>query len=120
MTPVKVYKWNPERDNWQPKTEREAINAREGCEVSKFEERIANGTIPPWVRDVVYEITDYRRTKNTDWDRSKEYIPREDRPEWDAIGLVGKLWLKPGQPTGDRWKRLKVDSETKNELWLVR
>ena len=31
---------------------------------------------------------------NPDWNNETEYIPREQRKEWDAIGLVGKLYVR--------------------------
>ena len=31
---------------------------------------------------------------NPDYDPTQTYIRRSDRPEWDAVGLVGKLYLK--------------------------
>lgn len=30
---------------------------------------------------------------NPNYDPNKEYIPRQDRKEWDAIGLLGKLYV---------------------------
>ena len=59
------------------------------------------------------------RKLNPDWDKSKTYIPREDRKEWDMVGMVGKLYLRKGQPTGDRWIKMKDISDTVEE-WLVR
>lgn len=29
-----------------------------------------------------------------DYDPEAEYIPREDRPEWDKVGLMGKLYVR--------------------------
>ena len=42
---------------------------------------------------VVKEVTKTgtRWKENPDYDNTKEYIPRKDRPEWDAIGMVGVL-----------------------------
>lgn len=31
---------------------------------------------------------------NPDFDPSLEYIPRENRPEWDAVGMLGKLHVR--------------------------
>lgn len=31
---------------------------------------------------------------NPKWDATKEYIPRSQRPEWVAVGLLGKLLLR--------------------------
>lgn len=35
--------------------------------------------------------TVHRRKLNPDYDDSKEYIARSDRPEWSAVGMLGKL-----------------------------
>jgi hypothetical protein len=118
--PVQVYKWNPLQSDTQPTNEYEAKQAHEGCRVEDLERYIADGTYRPWVRDVAYEITDYVRVVNEDWDPTVQYTPREERPEWIAVGLVGKLWLKPNEPAGTRWKLLKTDADTGNKLWLVR
>jgi len=59
------------------------------------------------------------RKLNPDYDPNQSYIPREDRPEWSAVGLVGKLRLRKGQPVGDRWIKMRDISETVEE-WLVR
>jgi hypothetical protein len=60
-----------------------------------------------------------RRKLNPDWDKSNTYIPREDRKEWDTVGLMGKLRMLKGQPTGDRWIKMRDISDTVEE-WLVR
>ena len=59
------------------------------------------------------------RKLNPDYDPAQEYISREDRPEWSAVGLVGKLRLRKGQLVGDRWIKMRDISETIEE-WLVR
>ena len=59
------------------------------------------------------------RKLNPDWDKSKTYVSREERKEWDMVGMVGKLYLRKGQPTGDRWIKMRDISDTVEE-WLVR
>ena len=59
------------------------------------------------------------RTPNPAYNSSLTYTPREERQEWDTIGLMGKLRLRAGQPTGDRWIKMRDVSETVEE-WLVR
>ena len=59
------------------------------------------------------------RKLNPDWDKSKTYIPREDRKEWDTVGLMGKLRMLKGQPTGERWIKMRDISDTVEE-WLVK
>jgi len=59
------------------------------------------------------------RKINPDYNDSKEYIPRKNRPEWNIVGLVGRLRLKKGQPTAPNWIKLRDISENVEE-WLVR
>lgn len=56
---------------------------------------------------------------NTDYDPNLDYTPREKRVEWDAIGLVGKLRMVKGLPTGDRWIKIRNITDEIEE-WLVR
>lgn len=35
--------------------------------------------------------TEHRQKLNPDYDNSQKYIPRSERPEWDAVGMLGKL-----------------------------
>jgi len=60
-----------------------------------------------------------RRKLNPDWNKDTTYISREDRKEWDTVGLMGKLRLKKGQPTGTNWIKMRDISDTVEE-WLVR
>jgi hypothetical protein len=38
--------------------------------------------------------TEIQKVINPNYDPKAEYIPREKRPEWDAVGLIGKLLVK--------------------------
>jgi hypothetical protein len=60
-----------------------------------------------------------RRRLNPSYDPSQTYIPREQRKEFSAIGLVGKLKVKVGQTVGDRWIKMREISDTLHE-YLVR
>jgi len=60
-----------------------------------------------------------RKKLNPEWDSSQTYVRRQDRKEWDAIGLMGKLRLRKGQPTGTNWIKMRDISDTVEE-WLVR
>jgi chemotaxis protein histidine kinase CheA len=62
---------------------------------------------------------DGHRVLNPDYDEDAEYISREDRPEWDTVGLMGKLRIRKGQPVGDRWIKMRDVSDSVEE-WLVR
>lgn len=37
---------------------------------------------------------EYHPIHNPHWDNNEEYIPRDKRPEWSAIGLMGKLYVR--------------------------
>ncbi len=60
-----------------------------------------------------------RKVLNTDYNPDTAYVSREDRQEWATIGMMGKLRIRKGQPTGDRWIKMRDISDTVEE-WLVR
>lgn len=60
-----------------------------------------------------------RRLLNPAYDPSLTYLPREGRREWSPVGLIGKLRLRQGQPSGDRWLKLRSCGAELDE-WLVR
>ena len=64
-------------------------------------------------------VTSRRPKLNPDYDESTQYIPREDRPEWNCVGLLGQLPLRKGQPVAPTWVKIK-DISDKVELWLVK
>ena len=74
-----------------------------------------------------YEVTDddgntviqQRRKLNPAYDPDVEYVSREQRPEWDCVGLMGKLRIRKGQITGSRWIKMR-DINASVEEWLVR
>jgi hypothetical protein len=59
------------------------------------------------------------RILNPDYNPDQEYTSREDRPEWDTVGLMGKLRIRKGQPIGSNWIKMRDVSDTVEE-WLVR
>jgi len=59
------------------------------------------------------------RILNPDYNPDQEYTSRENRPEWDTVGLMGKLRIRKGQPTGSNWIKMRDVSDTVEE-WLVR
>lgn len=64
-------------------------------------------------------VTRIAPVENPDYDPEKEYMPRSDRKEWAAIGLLGQLRVRKGQPTGERWIKLANVNE-EFDRWLVR
>jgi hypothetical protein len=71
------------------------------------------------VNDEGETVVQQRRKLNPAYDPEAEYIPREQRPEWDCVGLMGKLRIRKGQPTGSRWIKMRDISDSVDE-WLVR
>jgi len=71
------------------------------------------------VPDDAQTVVQQRRKLNPDFDPDMEYISRENRPEWDTVGLMGKLRILKGQPTGSRWLKMR-DVSANVEEWLVR
>jgi len=64
-------------------------------------------------------ITFSRKKLNPDWNKDTAYVKREDRKEWDTVGLMGKLRIRKGQPTASNWTKMRDVSEAVEE-WLIR
>ena len=58
----------------------------------------------------------YRETSN--YDPSHVYVPRDKRPEWGIVGLLGKVRIRDESPKNPRWKYIKTIAGKK--LWLIR
>lgn len=56
---------------------------------------------------------------NPDYDPNLEYVSRDRRPEWHAVGLLGQVHLRKGQPVAPTWVKIK-DVSDNVELWLVK
>ena len=100
--------------NW---TEAPADGTAMPIEHTYYIDRVPDGITVP--SDAVVTSNQTRPKESSGYDASVTYIPREERKEWDAIGLMGKLRLRKGQPTGDRWIKLR-DISSNVEEWLVR
>ena len=59
-----------------------------------------------------------RRILNSDYDDSKDYVPRDMRQEWDTVGLLGKVRVRDDSPKNPNWKFIKTINGKK--LWLIR
>ena len=100
---------SPQPDPTNPKT----LNKCSRCKVEDIDEMRASGQIPDFAIENNIRYTDYGKEIDTvNYDPTKKYIPRMDRKEWDAIGLVGKLIVKRGQPVGSRWILMKSNVGT--------
>jgi len=111
--------WSDAPDDEQPTRFEDVKNAEHCATKARFEQQLNEGRLPEYIRNQGFHFTDKVKTLNPDYDPDREYVPREQRPEWEAIGLVGKLWLKPDQPVNPRWKLLKT-GPTGNQRWLIR
>ena len=116
---------------WQGKWELDVFNRKQTEEVEVYEwtdddgvfhsfepDKVPEGlTVPSDKKVVKLENDKY----SSSYDRSKKdgYVPRKDRKEWDMVGMMGKLRMLKGQPTGDRWIKMRDISDTVEE-WLVR
>lgn len=60
-----------------------------------------------------------RRQENPNYDPDRPYRPRSQRPEWDLVGLLGKLRLRKGQPHSPCWLLMRSISPDVEE-WLLR
>lgn len=75
-----------------------------------------------WLRDDYGSLlrdADGQPQENPAYDASRAYVPRQERPEWALVGLLGKLRLRRGQPAGSRWTRMRAVTPELAE-WLVR
>lgn len=79
-------------------------------------DQVPDGVIVPQDKSVVIQS---RRTLNPEYDPSQTYVPRANRPEWDPVGLLGKLRVSKGQVVGASWIKLRDISATVEE-WLIK
>ncbi|MBT2667115.1 hypothetical protein J7J00_16585 [Bacillus sp. ISL-4] len=59
-----------------------------------YEETILPSVLDAGGNVVVPKRTELKPVLNPDWDAAVEYKPRSSRPEWIAIGLLGKLLVR--------------------------
>ncbi|MDO5785263.1 MAG: peptidase G2 autoproteolytic cleavage domain-containing protein [Eubacteriales bacterium] len=70
-------------------------------------------------------LTLIRQKLNPDYDNSQTYIPRSERPEWDAVGMMGKLVvLDDGSRAVNGWcsvgqNGVAVNSDTKTKYRVM-
>lgn len=63
--------------------------------------------------------TKLMRRVNNEYNENQTYIPRMKRPEWNMVGLIGKVKILKGQPVAPNWIKMKEISENVEE-WLIR
>ena len=54
-----------------------------------------------------------------EYDPKLEFISREQRAEWNIVGLIGKVYIKKGSPINPNWIFLK-DANEEADLYLIR
>ena len=54
-----------------------------------------------------------------EYDPKLEFISREQRPEWNIVGLIGKVFIKKGSPINPNWIFLK-DANEEADLYLIK
>jgi hypothetical protein len=127
---------NPQR--WHGKWQTDAHNTKlyEDYTVTQWEaseedggnaaydsDRIPEGVVVPDDAEVLTHNADGKRfvrtINNPDYDESLEYISREDRDEWQVVGLLGQVPITKGQPVADNWIKMKDMSNTV-ELWFIK
>jgi hypothetical protein len=95
----------------------------EGKQHSYESHRIPEGITVP--ADATIKTHDDKGNKfqhyklNPAWDKDAEYVNRENRPEWNIVGLLGQVKILKGQPVGDRWIKMRDVSDTVEE-WFIR
>jgi hypothetical protein len=116
---------------WHGKWELDDFNRRQTEEVEVWEWKDDEGVPHSYEKNKVPEsltvpsdktvkkITNDKHSSSYDESKKDDYVPRSQRKEWDAVGLMGKLRMLKGQPTGDRWIKMRDISDTVEE-WLVR
>jgi hypothetical protein len=85
------------------------------------EDRVPEGVRVPTVEenDTFTSTTVDRKVDNPAYVEGQAYVQRENRPEWDTVGLMGKLRILKTEQKGTNWIKMRDISATVEE-WLVR
>jgi len=113
MEDKKTYEW---RETIETKDDNGVVINTENKIHSYYEGGIPDDVTVPADAEVGTQSV---KKLNPDWNKDTAYVSREDRKEWDTVGLMGKLRLKKGEPTGTNWIKMRDISDTVEE-WLVR
>ena len=96
----------------------EGVDAKEAVYITK-ERHYEGAGIPDEVPDNAEYYPKLEAQHSDEYDDSQEYINRKERQEWSAIGLMGKLRMRAGQPTASSWIKMK-DEGNDIEMWLIK
>lgn len=83
---------------------------------SYYADKIPDGIEVP---DDVERKPATRRVLNPEYSEGGTYVPRDERKEWDAVGILGICRLRKGSITAPNWIKMRDISETVEE-WFVR
>jgi hypothetical protein len=88
---------------------------------SMHEDRVPEGVTVPTVEEnsTFTSTTVDRKRDNPAYVEGQEYVQREYRPEWDTVGLMGKLRILKTEQKGTNWIKMRDISDAVEE-WLVR
>jgi hypothetical protein len=89
--------------------------AREIENLTKNGKKLSDKNRDKWMDKVEHRVF----MVNPEYDPSQTYTPREERPEWQKVGLLGQIRITKGQPTAPSWVKIK-DISDNVELWLVK
>lgn len=59
------------------------------------------------------------RILNPNYDSEITYVSRENRVEWNVVGLIGQVPITKGQPVNSNWIKMK-DISSSVEEWLIK
>lgn len=79
-------------------------------------DNIPEGVTPP---DDAQRTTQMRKKISPEYDSSQPYVARQDRAEWNLIGLLGQVTILKGALVNPRWRLMGEYSDT-TDLWFVR
>jgi hypothetical protein len=99
-------------------------NGRETREPHSYEDwNIPEDVVIP--DDAVYEEFDVNGNRfkhkrlNPNFDETQTYLPRDERDEWNVIGLVGQVRILVNQPKPSNWIKLRDISDNVEE-WFIK
>lgn len=82
---------------------------------SYYEDEIPEGVTPP--ADAVRTVEQVR-IPNDDFDPTLEYVSREDREEWQVIGLIGQIPILATETVNPKWKKQRAISDATDEYYV--
>lgn len=125
MEDFSVVEWTETLDEWQtpPNPETGVEGVKKTKQHSYVMDAVPSGiTVPANAVIKTHDDNNVKLTRqkvNPAWNPDAEYTPREKRPEWLIIGLLGQIRILKGQPTGSNWVKMR-DISALVEEWFVK